>query len=367
MGWLWGTSSSSNGKTTTDDPLGKLDPSLREFLEKESPVKYTTSNPQTPSPSPPTAKKPQTYTEQILPPPTSPSPASAQTDPSAPKAPAESLFPDGRYAHLWKNYKSKFDVENSNKTDQEKLLDVLEGYKFRKGEIGRAALENCANEQWDVNDCFRNGGWKSRMTMCRAENRKLERCYLMQAVCIAPRPELVRGWRETMRLMEMRGGQKFLKALGYLSTFDRPPEVDEKIQMHADTLFHRMLEQEKVIEAAKAAGQPIPHFPPIIPSRSTAVASASPSSHADTVPADDRITLDKLRPDIQAQLRKRLEGLKPEEKEVEEKAISAEIEAGDRLARQVGTLFEEQAQSKKERREQGKDTLTDKISGLFGW
>ena len=134
--------------------------------------------------------------------------------------------------------------------------------------------------------------------------------------------------------------------------------------MHADTLFHRMLEQEKVIEAAKAAGEPVPHFPPIIPSKAT---TAAPSSQPDALPADDRITVDKLRPDVQAQLRKRLEGLNPEEKEVEEKAINAEIEAGERLARQIGTLFEQQAQSKKERREQGKETVTDKISGLFGW
>ena len=189
MGWFWGTSKNSDGTTTKDDPLRKLDPSLREFLEKESPVKYQTSTSTTTSSPPPhTPKKPQSYTEQILPP-SEPSPTTAaQTDASStPKVPAESLFPDGRYAHLWKNYKSQYEVENANKTDQEKLLDVLEGYKFRKGEIGRAALENCANEQWAVNDCFRNGGWKSRMTMCRAENKQLERCYLMQAVRIASR------------------------------------------------------------------------------------------------------------------------------------------------------------------------------------
>lgn len=137
--------------------------------------------------------------------------------------------------------------------------------------------------------------------------------------------------------------------------------------MHADTLYHRMLDQEKAIEAAKAAGQPVPHFPSIIPSKPTTAASTSPPSQAETVAEDDRITVDKLRPDVQAQLKKRLEGLTPEEREVEEKAINAEIEAGERLARQIGTLFEQKAQNKKERREQGQETLGDKISGLFGW
>jgi hypothetical protein len=197
MGWFWGTSSNGNGQsTTTDDPLRNLDPSLREFLEKESPVKYTNTESTTPhrSPPPPPTKKPQSYTEQIFP--TSsepPSPASSETDSSsAPKVPAASLFPDGRYAHLWNTYTPLFEVENANKSDQEKLLDVLEGYKYRKGEIGRAALENCANEQWLVNDCFRNGGFKSRMTMCRAENKGLERCYMMQAVSS---PLLFSAWK----------------------------------------------------------------------------------------------------------------------------------------------------------------------------
>jgi len=181
MGWFWGTSSKGNEEPTTDDPLRKLDPSLREFLEKESPVKYKTNESTTSNLPLPASKKPQSYTDQILPP-----SEPTQTDTSTHKVPTESLFPDGRYAHLWKSYKPLYEVENANKTDQEKLLDVLEGYKFRKGEIGRAALENCANEQWAVNDCFRNGGWKSRMTMCRAENKGLERCYLMQAVWICP-------------------------------------------------------------------------------------------------------------------------------------------------------------------------------------
>ena len=182
MGWFWGSTNSGDANASTDDPLRNLDPSLREFLDKESPVKYKTSASPSPTPPPPAPKKQQTYTEQILPTPETQPPSTSQADSSAPKVPAESLFPDGRYAHLWKNYKSQYEVENANKTDQEKLLDVLEGYKYRKGEIGRAALENCALEHWAVNDCFRNGGFKSRMTMCRAENKALERCYLMQAV-----------------------------------------------------------------------------------------------------------------------------------------------------------------------------------------
>lgn len=138
--------------------------------------------------------------------------------------------------------------------------------------------------------------------------------------------------------------------------------------MHADTLYHRMLEQEKAIQGAKAAGLPVPQFPPIVPSMSTAAPpTAAYTRAADTLPEEDRITLDKLRPSIQTKLKKRLKGLNPDQKEIEEKAINAEIEAGDKLARDITTLFDQQARSRKERREQGTDTFGDKFSGLFGW
>jgi hypothetical protein len=173
MGWFWG-SSSSKGATKSQDPLRDLDPSLRDFLAKESPVKYSSS---IPAPPPPAAQSTQAAPSAEKS--SSPAPASEQ-----PIVPCESLFQDGRYAHLWKTYQPLNKVDAEGKSEQEKINDVLEGYNFRKAEIGRAALENCALEQSDVNECFRSGGWQSRLTMCRAENKKLERCYMMQAVCL---------------------------------------------------------------------------------------------------------------------------------------------------------------------------------------
>lgn len=173
MGWFWGSSDSNDGKKS-QDPLRDLDPSLREFLAKESPVKYNPSNPTQPAAAAPIPSKP-----AVKP---SPAPSKQSPDVDTPKAPPQSLYQDGRYAHLWKTYQSQSDVESESKSDQEKINDVLEGYKQRKAEIGRAALENCTLEQWQVNECFRNGGWTSRLTLCRTENRELERCYMMQAV-----------------------------------------------------------------------------------------------------------------------------------------------------------------------------------------
>jgi hypothetical protein len=178
MGWFWG-SSDSNDDGKSKDPLRDLDPSLRDFLKKESPVKYDSSNP--PSNSKPAPSEPSGEARKQLENAAEGKPAYSENG-SAPAVPEQSLYKDGRYAHLWKTYQSQSEIENSNKSDQEKIVDVLEGYKHRKTEIGKAALENCALEQWEVNDCFRNGSWSSRLTLCRAENRKLERCYMMQSV-----------------------------------------------------------------------------------------------------------------------------------------------------------------------------------------
>ena len=38
MGWLWG---SAKDNASENDPFRDMDPSLKEFLIKESPVKYT--------------------------------------------------------------------------------------------------------------------------------------------------------------------------------------------------------------------------------------------------------------------------------------------------------------------------------------
>lgn len=174
MGWLWGSDKDGDSGSSNNDPLKDLDPSLRAFLEKESPVKYKTS--EAPPPDPTTGLDPR-YAE-----------ASSQTstpsiaDSLTESAPSKSAFPDGRYAHLWSTYKPLSAVENAAKTDQEKLLDVIEGFKERKAQIGRAALENCAEEQWTVSECYRSGKVMDRLRLCHAENKSFERCYNMQAV-----------------------------------------------------------------------------------------------------------------------------------------------------------------------------------------
>lgn len=156
----------------SDDPLKDLDPKVREFLKKESPVKLDSKEPAGQDGNK-SAVASQATTDV------------AQTGAVPENAvPKESLYQDGRYAHLWKTYRPLADIENETKSDQERLGDVLDAYKSRKAAIGLAALENCAEEQLDWNNCMKSGSLKARMTMCRDEVRKFERCYNMQSVSV---------------------------------------------------------------------------------------------------------------------------------------------------------------------------------------
>lgn len=168
MGWF---DSWFGGESTGADPLAKLDPKLRDYLRRESPIKYTTEDEQQQIDNPPEPAAPkQTQQEQ-------------QEADNPPLVPPQSLFPDGRYAHLWKTYRPLAEIEAETKTDHEKLMDVLDAYKGRKAQIGRAALENCADEQMDWAACMKGGDWADRMTMCRKQVQRFERCYMTQSVC----------------------------------------------------------------------------------------------------------------------------------------------------------------------------------------
>lgn len=157
MGWPWEPKPSPPQQPSTD-PLRDLDPTLRAFLSTSTP-----SSAPNPSPSDPLEPEP--------------TPASPSLG-----VPPQSLYPDGRFADLWSTYRPFHEIQSEHQTDQEKLLEVLEGYKERKAEIGRIALENCVMEQSAVDDCFRGGGWAKRMGMCSEEQRGFERCFLMQSV-----------------------------------------------------------------------------------------------------------------------------------------------------------------------------------------
>lgn len=131
--------------------------------------------------------------------------------------------------------------------------------------------------------------------------------------------------------------------------------------MHADTLYHRMLDQEKQIEAAKDEGRPVPTFPPLLSQAKSSPTQAQPIP----APIQNKLQASDLPTKVQAQFKKRLEGLNDEEREVEERAIRAEIEAGEQVATQLGKIYKKQDEERRQRKEQGKETISDKFFSIF--
>ena len=259
---------------------------------------------------------------------------------------------------------------------------MLEGYKERKAQIGRAAVENCVEEQLVVNECWEKGQWTDRLTMCRGENRAFERCYILQSVCSTTCHAgaiYIGVVDDGLLISSCSDVQRFLKALGYLSTYSRPESVDEAIQMHADTLYHRMLAQEAATEEAKVAGLPEPQFPPILSSVSKSTTAIPTSSDTTTIskpttPAPAAALKDDLPPLLpetetlltpatQAALRERLKTMTPTERELEERGVIMDAKAARETGKQVTDILGQ----KKKRREEGKATAGDTISGWFGW
>ncbi|KAI1174060.1 hypothetical protein F4777DRAFT_580348 [Nemania sp. FL0916] len=315
MGW-WDSLWASN--TSAEDPLRKLDPKLREFLEKESPVKY--------HPPPQQQQQQQSTVAPTSSIPTARGEGRSESDSSTKSlVPKESQFQDGRYAELWKSYRPLAEIEAETKSDHEKLMDVLEGYKERKSQIGRAALENCALEQVDWRACMTDPSWTERLTLCRDQVKKFERCYMTQT--------------------------RLLKALGYLSTSDRSPEVEEDIQMHADTLYHRMLKQEAEIAAAKKEGRPIPTFAPLVP--------------RDSVGPRASVAELELTPEQQETMKAKLKDVAEEDRANEEEAIKGELRARAEVASKVQGLWKQQELDRQKRKEKGEETLWDKVAGAF--
>lgn len=150
--------------------------------------------------------------------------------------------------------------------------------------------------------------------------------------------------------MCVRDIQRLLKALGYLNALDRSPETDERIQLHADKLYHQMLEQDAAVEAAKKEGRPIPKFEPVIPKP---VAGADESATARMSEAAKRRAAEAL------------EKLSAEERAAEEAAIEAEMRSKAEMVGKIKDLWKEQEAEREARLQKGEATVWDKATAAF--
>lgn len=154
-----------------------------------------------------------------------------------------------------------------------------------------------------------------------------------------------------------------LKTLGYASTENQPTQLAEDIQMHADTLYHRMLEQEKAINAAKEAGLPVPTFEPVV-RPAGAVAAATPAGAGRGAARTEDDGLAPPSEEVLAAWRKHLDKVEPDERGAEEQALRADWRARARMAADVSRLWEQEAEERKARKADGKGTWADAVAGF---
>jgi hypothetical protein len=140
-----------------------------------------------------------------------------------------------------------------------------------------------------------------------------------------------------------------LKALGYLSTLETTPQIEEDIQMHADALYHRMLKQEAEIEAAQKEGREIPKFAPLVPKPMVSAKIPEP----------------ELTPEQQETLKAKLEKVAEEDRAAEEEAFKGEIRARAEVASRVQGLWRQQELDRQMRKEKGEQTMWDRVAGAF--
>jgi hypothetical protein len=280
MGWFWGGNKNNDNDK---DPTKSLDPTLKEFLDSQQPRPYipaqapplqTLPTPQPIDPSPPPPKRPSTDTTL--------SDTNSKDAPANP-VPTESLFPDGRYAHLWSTYTPQDTLTASSTTPLERLVSAR---KDRRDLLHRAALENCAFEHELQQTCFSAGTAaqraKARLTMCREEGKAFNRCFSLQT--------------------------KFLQALGYMGRAASTDEEEERIQMHADKLYHRMMDYEASVHEARRTQGPIPPL-------SSVFEASKPAPSVDELKA--------LPGNLQRRLKQPLEELAPHEREL---AVAAALQ-----------------------------------------
>ena len=134
--------------------------------------------------------------------------------------------------------------------------------------------------------------------------------------------------------------QKLLQALGYASSFEYDAEKEERIQMHGDKLYHQMLDYEKRVDDAKAAGIAPPPitslFNPDKPSQTPEVGLEIPGG--EPIPAEFKPS-------------KPLQKLTPHERELEIRAHYAQREQQKLYAQEAAPFMKSQEEARQKRQE----------------
>jgi hypothetical protein len=138
--------------------------------------------------------------------------------------------------------------------------------------------------------------------------------------------------------------QKFLQALGYASSFNWDEEREERIQMHADKLYHQMLDYEKRAEEARKAGQEPPPLTSLFNPQAEAQQTPANAPGALEIPGGETIPTG-LKPS------KPLAQLTPHERELEIRAHNAQLEQQKLYVQEASPFMQTHEDARQKRRE----------------
>ncbi|CAP60367.1 uncharacterized protein PODANS_1_6670 [Podospora anserina S mat+] len=300
MGWFngWFGGSADN---SSSDPLAHLDPKLREFLQKEAPVKYTPSSessPPTPAVPPHRQLDQKSQDDQTA--------ASQSTVPPRIPLPRRPLRPPLENLHPPIHHRSS-NQNRPRKTHGRPRLVQRPQSRHRP-----RALENCADEQFT---------WATSL--------------LQQ-----PIPSF--------------------ESVGVLNTYGRSAEEDEMIQMRADELYHQMLRQEEEIKRAKEEGREAPEFRSVLEE----VAKVRQRQQETAGEAVGKVNIPPPPAELIASWKEKLEKLPEQDRAAEEAALRADYRANAEMAASIQGLWQEQAKQREERKKKGEETFMDRFRGM---
>ena len=302
MSWFW-------GKKKDEDPTKSLDSDLKQFLDSQQPKTYT------PTPAAPIPEDKSLRAQS--------SPAN-KSDEEEFQLPKESLYQDGRYKDLWKTYVPHSRIEGQVVTPVQRIIDAK---KDRKASLTQAALQNCAFEEELKRTCYMEGDaynkLRGRFTLCNRETKAFNRCFTLQA--------------------------KFLQALGYRGNLTSSDDEDEVIQMHADKLYHRMMDYEAAVEDAKANGTPIPPLTSVFNS-----ARPAPTLEELNLPDNLRRTLNKP-----------IQQLPPQERELAARALLQETKVSQEFAEDFFAYTTTLNEGRKDRQKKLVNAFGDTLGKFF--
>ena len=173
MGWFSNSPSDpsgedDNGGGQSTDTFGHLRPEVREFLEREAPIKPSAR--QVPAPGSTFTRELETEGELA-------GQEKREFDPTVYSKYGK------KYADIWAQYRPPATIEAEYRTPSTAINDVYQSYRDRKSAIGAAAMENCVFQQLALQDCYSSGGKLAKLTACTAENDALQDCFKSQQVC----------------------------------------------------------------------------------------------------------------------------------------------------------------------------------------